>query len=196
MTSPDIVVLDTRGAHDKAGFLAACARDLRFPEYFGGNWDAFEECVRDLGRGPTLIVWTGSIDQPADVRDTAVQIFTENLADGVDLLVVDDVSPGGSPDFVALTERITIPQGALAQAEAFWGTLGLRVQDGVFDGSGLTLHLVQVAEHHPGVGPVIGVADPAGLRARIVAAGLPFAEDGEALTVSDPFGTLITFTPY
>jgi hypothetical protein len=33
----------------KAAFLAACARAMRFPRYFGRNWDAFEECITDLG---------------------------------------------------------------------------------------------------------------------------------------------------
>ena len=83
MTSPDIVALDTRGAGDKAAFLAACARDLHFPDYFGGNWDAFEECLRDFGTGPTLLVWTGAADVPDDVRETALQIFGDSLAEGI-----------------------------------------------------------------------------------------------------------------
>jgi hypothetical protein len=36
------------GARDKAGFLAACARDLKFPAHFGANWDAFSDCVNDF----------------------------------------------------------------------------------------------------------------------------------------------------
>lgn len=30
------------------GLLAAFVRELRFPEYFGWNWAAFSECMRDL----------------------------------------------------------------------------------------------------------------------------------------------------
>ena len=32
----------------KQGVLAAVASGLRFPEYFGGNWDALDECLSDL----------------------------------------------------------------------------------------------------------------------------------------------------
>lgn len=41
-------VLDGRQIADKATFLAASAAAMRFPSYFGHNWDAFEECVNDL----------------------------------------------------------------------------------------------------------------------------------------------------
>src|SRR3954463_7782488 len=42
--------LDVRlsGVRDKAGFLAACARDLKFPAHFGGNWDAFADSINDM----------------------------------------------------------------------------------------------------------------------------------------------------
>jgi hypothetical protein len=42
------------------GFLAGVARALQFPDYFGDNWDAFEECIRDLewlpARGYVLVL--------------------------------------------------------------------------------------------------------------------------------------------
>lgn len=38
----------TGGIRTKQDLLGLLARGLRFPEFYGGNWDAFEECIRDL----------------------------------------------------------------------------------------------------------------------------------------------------
>ncbi len=43
--------IDARGIVSKPAFLDAFARALHFPDYFGRNWDAFEECLRDLSWG-------------------------------------------------------------------------------------------------------------------------------------------------
>lgn len=37
-----------QGITSKRQFLQACAQAMEFPAYFGHNWDAFEECIRDL----------------------------------------------------------------------------------------------------------------------------------------------------
>jgi hypothetical protein len=37
------------GCHDKAGLLERLARAMSFPEWFGGNWDAWFDCLTDLG---------------------------------------------------------------------------------------------------------------------------------------------------
>ncbi len=36
------------GIADKSELLAWFGTNLRLPTYFGSNWDAFEECLRDL----------------------------------------------------------------------------------------------------------------------------------------------------
>ncbi len=197
MTSPGIVVLDTRTAADKASFLAACARDLRFPEYFGHNWDAFEECLRDFAdhHRPAVVVWTGAAQLPQDVRATALEVFEAAFTDGVDLLVVDDVATG-VPPVMPWAERLVVPAGGLAAATDFWGGLGIEVIDGVHDGPGLTLQIVEVDDFHPMVGPILAVADLPQLRRRAEDAGLTLQEDGDLLSLTDPFGTLISFTPY
>jgi len=47
----------------KAQFLAASARAMDFPSYFGHNWDAFEESLNDMSWAPArgyLVVFDGA----------------------------------------------------------------------------------------------------------------------------------------
>ncbi|PZU95969.1 MAG: barnase inhibitor [Pseudanabaena sp.] len=43
-----IFYLDGREIQDKQSFLQKVAEVMQFPDYFGYNWDAFEECITDL----------------------------------------------------------------------------------------------------------------------------------------------------
>jgi hypothetical protein len=43
-----LVVRIPRGIRSKQKLLAILADKLHFPRYFGHNWDALEECLRDL----------------------------------------------------------------------------------------------------------------------------------------------------
>ena len=44
--------VDIGHVHDKQGFIALVAKALDFPQWFGGNWDAFEDCLGDLSWHP------------------------------------------------------------------------------------------------------------------------------------------------
>jgi RNAse (barnase) inhibitor barstar len=54
----------------KQALFATLARQLCFPDYFGGNWDAFEECLRDLSWLPIGQVVLTHADVPL-VNDVA-----------------------------------------------------------------------------------------------------------------------------
>lgn len=198
MSSPDIVVLDTRGATDKDSFLAAAARDLGFPDYFGGNWDAFEECVRDFAadRAPVLVVWTGAADVPQNVRETAIDIFSDAFPTGADVLIVDDVSSNSQPDFAVGEQRLQIPSGGLAASQEFWTVVGFQVMDDTCEADAITIRLVEVEGFSAGLGPEIVTADLAELNARLTAGDYRVTETALGLDVSDPHGNLITFTAY
>jgi hypothetical protein len=44
--------IDGARLHNKRRFLAVAARAMRFPGWFGANWDAFDDCVTDLAWQP------------------------------------------------------------------------------------------------------------------------------------------------
>lgn len=68
-----IVEIDGRDARTKSALLAQLGARLCFPEYFGRNWDALDECVRDLAwmpaRGYVLAVTNADELLSDDRRD-------------------------------------------------------------------------------------------------------------------------------
>lgn len=46
-SAPEPGALDGRVCRTRAAFFSEVARVLRFPDYFGRNWDAFYDCLRD-----------------------------------------------------------------------------------------------------------------------------------------------------
>ena len=58
-----IVVLDGGAVASKQDLMAALSDALEFPDWFGGNWDALDECLRDLGwleaNGHVLVIERG-----------------------------------------------------------------------------------------------------------------------------------------
>ena len=47
-----VFYLDGRQIVTKEDFLREAAEVMSFPAYFGQNWDAFDECIRDLSWVP------------------------------------------------------------------------------------------------------------------------------------------------
>jgi RNAse (barnase) inhibitor barstar len=48
----DFTLIDLKKVVDKDGFFKQMARSLRFPAYFGMNWDALNDCLTDLSWKP------------------------------------------------------------------------------------------------------------------------------------------------
>lgn len=43
-----VVYADIGHAHNKKEYLEQLSKAMRFPEWFGGNWDALADCLKDL----------------------------------------------------------------------------------------------------------------------------------------------------
>jgi hypothetical protein len=63
-------------AAGRTGFLRACAGAFSLPAWFGGNWDALEECLGDLDvpEGGLVVLWHGwrRRSRPATPSDCAI----------------------------------------------------------------------------------------------------------------------------
>ena len=66
------------GATDKDKLIARVAAALEFPAWFGGNWDALEDCLADLSWSKAaghVLLFEGAAALPADERGILVDIL-------------------------------------------------------------------------------------------------------------------------
>jgi hypothetical protein len=77
--------LDGRELTTKTQFIETSARALRFPSYFGHNWDAFEESLNDLSWAPAqgyLLVFDSAghfAEAEPDAFAVALEILRESV---------------------------------------------------------------------------------------------------------------------
>jgi RNAse (barnase) inhibitor barstar len=71
--------LDGRCMVDKRALLTSVSQVLDFPDYFGKNWDALEECLGDMHwrEGPIWLVIEHANAIPQGLLDTLLEIFTD-----------------------------------------------------------------------------------------------------------------------
>jgi len=63
--------IDFTGVSGKEALIERIAGALAFPEWFGGNWDALEDCLSDLSwwsESGCLLLFEGTERLPADER--------------------------------------------------------------------------------------------------------------------------------
>lgn len=69
--------IELAGASDKEKLIASVAAALRFPAWFGGNWDALEDCLCDLSWLPAagyVLLFEGAAAVPSAERGTLLEI--------------------------------------------------------------------------------------------------------------------------
>lgn len=102
--------LDGSTISNKAEFLQACAKAMNFPDYFGDNWDAFEDMLTDLewvSENRYLVLYTqperfaqGDADEwttAIDILQSAVEYWEETETPLYILLNTNSASIGELP---------------------------------------------------------------------------------------------------
>ena len=70
----------------KQQFLAVCTKQLKLPSYFGGNWDALADCVRDFNwlKGAGFVLHVAGREKFANASpedyETALAVLAEAAA--------------------------------------------------------------------------------------------------------------------
>lgn len=77
-----LIRIDAAALADKDALLEAIGQALQFPDYYGMNWDALEECLFDLSwwTGPVAVCIDHAHALAPDVLSTLVDIWTEAAA--------------------------------------------------------------------------------------------------------------------
>ncbi|MGL4651602.1 MAG: barstar family protein [Caldilineaceae bacterium] len=89
--------LNATNVGDKAGFLRLAQRALNLPTYFGHNWDAFEEVLRDLPPAPGYLLY---LEEPSHFARNRPHDWAKALALLTD--VAEFYSQRGTPFYVLL----------------------------------------------------------------------------------------------
>jgi hypothetical protein len=78
-----VAQIDFRGVAGKEALLDRISSALRFPDYFGGNWDALEDCLSDLSWSKAaghVLLFEGAQALPADERGILVDVLASAAA--------------------------------------------------------------------------------------------------------------------
>lgn len=71
------------GLADKRALLACYSEGLRFPSYFGWNWDAFNDCLQDLSwiREPGILIVHSDVPLAGSIAEQ--KVYLEILASAI-----------------------------------------------------------------------------------------------------------------
>lgn len=102
---------DLRGCDGKAAVLARLGEALRFPDWFGGNWDALADSLGDLSWLPApgyLLL----VEHASEWRDADGEAFDTLLA------ILNEAAADWRERNVAFWVLLPVPAAALARLDA------------------------------------------------------------------------------
>ena len=114
----DFVLRVPAGIRSKADLLLVLANAGHFPDYFGCNWDALQDCLRDLSwiDNRKVVVVHSDVplrESPAECR-TYLEIVQTVLADWTESVKPDVAAPPPDWPYVAHELRVVFPLEAKA----------------------------------------------------------------------------------
>ncbi|MEV0308672.1 RNAse (barnase) inhibitor barstar [Nonomuraea fuscirosea] len=91
-TGPAPMVVDGRACATRAAFFAEVARALRLPGYFGRNWDALTDALRDLGAVALVVEHAEDLltGEPPEQFGALLAVFGDAAGSGVTLTLCTD----------------------------------------------------------------------------------------------------------
>ncbi|GII58584.1 hypothetical protein Pth03_69730 [Planotetraspora thailandica] len=100
-TGPAPAVVDGRECRTRAAFFTEVARALRFPAYFGRNWDALTDSLRDATQAGNVALVVANadellIDEPPEQFATLLAVLADAADAGLTLTLCTD--PAHEPD--------------------------------------------------------------------------------------------------
>jgi hypothetical protein len=73
--------IDLTGVSSKSALLDAVGKGIGLPDYFGRNWDSFEECLRDFDEGKGWLVILDHADSLLSIPESELSTFKGILSD-------------------------------------------------------------------------------------------------------------------
>lgn len=83
VTPQDFSLKVPRGIHTKTELLAHYEKEGRFPDYFGGNWDALLDCLRDFSWVSQKRIVIIHDDLPVANQEDELRVYLEILETAV-----------------------------------------------------------------------------------------------------------------